>query len=150
MYSSNNLSTKVYTFEIIIPAIRILQSLVLRERVLVKMMRLQCIYYFDIFLACVTSPCILDSFKKCCCFYLCRSYIQPQWVFDCVNLRRLLPVDDYSPGTHLPPHLSPFTEEGPGDYIPPERAQAIAQDAEEIPGEIIESEEEDLLEDSGV
>ena len=45
MYSSNNLSTKVYTFEIIIPAIRILQSLVLRERVRVKMMRqVQCIY----------------------------------------------------------------------------------------------------------
>ncbi len=45
MYSSNNLSTKVYTFEIIIPAIRILQSLVLRERVRVKMMRqVKCIY----------------------------------------------------------------------------------------------------------
>ena len=87
-----------------------------------------------------TGPCIL--IKK---VFLCRSYIQPQWVFDCVNLRRLLPVDDYSPGTHLPPHLSPFTEEGPGDYVPPERAQAIAQDADEI----IESEEEDLPEESG-
>ena len=73
----------------------------------------------------------------------CRSYVQPQWVFDCVNLRRLLPVDDYSPGASLPPHLSPFIEEGSGDYVPPERAQALADEAQNEEEEVIESEEEE-------
>ncbi len=77
-----------------------------------------------------------------------RWYIQPQWVFDCVNRRRLLPIDDYSPGASLPPHLSPFTEEGVGDYVPPERVRAIAQDEERMPDEISESEEEQT-EDNG-
>jgi len=38
-------------------------------------------------------------------------------VFDCVNVRYLLPVDDYAPGATLPPHFSPFVEEKEGDYI---------------------------------
>lgn len=54
----------------------------------------------------------------------CRYYIQPQWVFDSVNAQMLIPVEDYFPGTVLPPHLSPFVEENEGEYIPPER-QAI-------------------------
>jgi len=58
--------------------------------------------------------------------YLSRNYVQPQWVFDCVNLRRILPVDEYLPGQILPPHLSPFVEENEDDYIPPERQEVIA------------------------
>ncbi|KAL5016091.1 hypothetical protein ScPMuIL_005680 [Solemya velum] len=56
--------------------------------------------------------------------YLSRYYLQPQWVFDSVNAQMLLPVEDYFPGAVLPPHLSPFVEEGEGEYVPPER-QAI-------------------------
>ena len=62
----------------------------------------------------------------------CRDYVQPQWVFDCVNGRRLLPVGDYAPGTTLPPHLSPFLEEKEGDYVPPERALQLAEQEMEV------------------
>lgn len=75
--------------------------------------------------------------------------MQPQWVFDSVNLCRLLPVSDYSPGTCLPPHLSPFTEEGPGDYIPPERIQAIAAEEQQAGEETTGSEDEGEIGDRG-
>ena len=54
-----------------------------------------------------------------------RFYIQPQWVFDCVNARKLIPVKDYFMGELLPPHLSPFVSEEEGDYVPPEKRRLI-------------------------
>jgi len=53
--------------------------------------------------------------------YMNRFYIQPQWVYDCVNARVLLPVQKYFIGAKLPSHLSPFVVESEGEYIPPER-----------------------------
>ena len=58
-------------------------------------------------------------------FDCCRYYVQPQWVFDCVNARRLLPLGDYFPGVDLPPHLSPFVDDNTGDYVPPERRRML-------------------------
>lgn len=58
----------------------------------------------------------------------CRAYVQPQWVFDCVNRHKLLPTGEYCPGSLLPPHLSPFVEEGDNEYVPPER---MAQEEED-------------------
>jgi len=57
--------------------------------------------------------------------YINRVYVQPQWVFDCINENMILPVDDYLPGAILPPHLSPFVEIKEGDYVPPEKQRLI-------------------------
>lgn len=61
--------------------------------------------------------------------------MQPQWVFDSVNARLLLPVADYFPGVQLPPHLSPFVSEKEGDYVPPEKLKLLALQRGEYPGE---------------
>ncbi|KAI3372875.1 hypothetical protein L3Q82_023327 [Scortum barcoo] len=66
--------------------------------------------------------------------YINRYYIQPQWVYDCVNAKILLPVEDYFIGVTLPPHLSPFVEEKEGDYIPPEKLKIMALQRGEQPG----------------
>ncbi|XP_016054058.1 PREDICTED: pescadillo homolog [Miniopterus natalensis] len=77
-----------------------------------------------------------------------RYYVQPQWVFDSVNARLLLPVAEYFPGVQLPPHLSPFVSEKEGDYVPPEKMKLLALQRGEHPGNLNDSGEEDEEEDS--
>jgi pescadillo protein len=84
--------------------------------------------------------------------YMSRFYIQPQWVFDCVNARRLLPADDYFADAILPPHLSPFVEEGEGDYMPPEKRRLLGLESGETgvgaeEDEMEASDEEDAVQD---
>ncbi|KAL1991447.1 hypothetical protein VTN49DRAFT_4755 [Thermomyces lanuginosus] len=69
-----------------------------------------------------------------------RVYVQPQWVWDCVNEGKLLRTDLYAPGATLPPHLSPWVKPGRGEYDP--RAP-LAEQEEEGEAELDEEEEEE-------
>ena len=49
-----------------------------------------------------------------------REYLQPQWIYDCVNANKLVKTSGYHVGEKLPPHLSPFVVAGADDYVPGE------------------------------
>lgn len=74
-----------------------------------------------------------------------RTYVQPQWVWDCVNEGKLLRPDLYAPGATLPPHLSPWVKPTKGSYDP--RA-SLAEQEEEGEAEMAEEEEEEDEEES--
>ncbi|KAM7509172.1 hypothetical protein LguiA_019625 [Lonicera macranthoides] len=58
--------------------------------------------------------------------FLSREYVQPQWVYDCVNARIILPTEEYMVGKVPPPHLSPFVDNEAEGYVP-EYAETIKQ-----------------------
>uniref|UniRef100_M8B503 Pescadillo-like protein n=1 Tax=Aegilops tauschii TaxID=37682 RepID=M8B503_AEGTA len=50
--------------------------------------------------------------------FLSRHYVQPQWIFDCVNILKVIPTDDYIVGRVPPPHISPFVDNDKEGHIP--------------------------------
>ena len=76
-----------------------------------------------------------------------RIYVQPQWVWDCVNAGQLQRPDLYAPGATLPPHLSPWVKPRKGEYDPtvPLAEQETAAEAEAAEDEEEVEEEEDEL-----
>ena len=83
-----------------------------------------------------------------------RTYIQPQWVWDCINECKLLRPDLYAPGATLPPHLSPWVNPTKGAYDPsaPLAEQEREGEAAEAEGlyesEAEEAEESDALDEA--
>ena len=72
-----------------------------------------------------------------------RTYIQPQWVWDCINQAKLLRPDLYAPGATLPPHLSPWVKPTKGAYDPSaplaeQEREGEAEEAEALSDEEVE------------
>ncbi|WRT67299.1 uncharacterized protein IL334_004267 [Kwoniella shivajii] len=70
------------------------------------------------------------------------TWIQPQWVADCVNKQKIISSEGYNPGQLLPPHLSPW--DGEGDVYRPwleeseNKAIAAAQEEQDAEEDVIE------------
>jgi pescadillo len=61
--------------------------------------------------------------------YSDRIYVQPQWVFDCLNAGKCLDPAAYQIGAQLPPHMSPFVR--PDEH---EEEEAAREEVEQADG----------------
>ncbi|KAH3686981.1 hypothetical protein WICPIJ_002038, partial [Wickerhamomyces pijperi] len=75
-----------------------------------------------------------------------RTYVQPQWIFDCVNKGELLNINLYLPGETLPPHLSPWGD-GARGYNPEEELPEAEEESEEESDPEVAEGDEDVDED---
>mmetsp|Transcript_24216 Transcript_24216/g.72287 ORF Transcript_24216/g.72287 Transcript_24216/m.72287 type:complete len:625 (+) Transcript_24216:266-2140(+) len=61
-----------------------------------------------------------------------RHYVQPQWIYDCINCKKLLPTAPYTIGAVLPPHQSPFGDEGQdASFVPPDPTTLVHEDVDD-------------------
>ncbi|KAK3382512.1 Pescadillo N-terminus-domain-containing protein [Lasiosphaeria ovina] len=70
-----------------------------------------------------------------------RVYVQPQWVWDCVNDDELKSSELYAPGAPLPPHLSPFVKTAHGQYDPTLPLEVQETEAETLDADLAEVDE---------
>ena len=83
-----------------------------------------------------------------------RTYIQPQWVWDCINEGRLLRPDLSAPGAILPPHLSPWIKATKGQYDPrtplaEQEGEGEAEMEDDVADDVEEEESEEDVSASG-
>ncbi|KAJ5532359.1 hypothetical protein N7494_008911 [Penicillium frequentans] len=71
-----------------------------------------------------------------------RTYVQPQWVWDCINEGKLCRPDLYGPGATLPPHLSPWVKPNRGAYDPKATLASQEEEGEAEMAEAGDSDEE--------
>lgn len=62
-----------------------------------------------------------------------REYLQPQWVYDCVNFKIRLPLAPYRPNQPPPPHLSPFVDSRDEEYVPQRLTEILQLKGEPLP-----------------
>lgn len=77
-----------------------------------------------------------------------RTYIQPQWVWDCINACKLLRPDLYAPGATLPPHLSPWVKPTEGAYDPSAPLAEQEREDEAAEAEGLDADESEEAEES--
>lgn len=73
-----------------------------------------------------------------------RIYVQPQYIWDCINIGKLLSPNEYGPGTLLPPHLSPWVKIDEKTYDPTAPGAAGGEESEEEDEEADNGMDEDL------
>lgn len=104
-----------------------------------------------------------------------RHYVQPQWIYDCINCQKLLPTapyvsDAFNPACHsqetrsshevpltpirytvgatLPPHQSPFGDEGQdASFVPPDPTTLGDEDLGASDGEEVLEDDDEIEED---
>lgn len=78
-----------------------------------------------------------------------RTYVQPQWIWDSINDEELKRADLYAPGAQLPPHLSPFVRNIPGQYDPSEPPADQELEDDELEADSDFMDEQGVSEDEG-
>ncbi|KAJ5675585.1 hypothetical protein N7462_008482 [Penicillium macrosclerotiorum] len=77
-----------------------------------------------------------------------RTYVQPQWIWDCINDGKLLRADLYGPGETLPPHLSPWVKASRGGYDPRASLAEQEEEGEAEAAEDAEDSDEEMEDDA--